>query len=80
MVQAAPLGLSPHELFTQVLGDTQSPSRVQLDKHAVLLQTKVPQGRSAGVTQLPRPSHAEAGLSDDVLAQTGSLQASPLAK
>jgi hypothetical protein len=42
-VQAAPLGLRPHELFTQVLGATQSLSWLQEERHAEDLHAKVPQ-------------------------------------
>jgi hypothetical protein len=42
-VQAAPFGLRPQELFTQVLGETQSLSRLQEERHTEELQTKVPQ-------------------------------------
>ncbi len=39
LVQAAPLGLRPHELFTQVLGGTQSPSLLHEERQALLAQT-----------------------------------------
>lgn len=52
-VHAAPLDLSPHELPTQLLGGTQSLSRLQVDKHAAPLQTKEPHGTSTGVVQVP---------------------------
>lgn len=52
-VQTAPFGLSPHALFTHVLGATQSLSRLQLDRQAEPLQTKVPHDTSGGVTQRP---------------------------
>jgi hypothetical protein len=79
-VQAAPLGLRPQELFTQVLGATHSLSWVQEEMHAEELHTKVPQDRSAGVAHVPCPSQAEAGVSEEVLEHTACLQASPLAK
>jgi hypothetical protein len=78
-VQGEPFDLRPQELLTQVLGATQSLSRPQLDMHAPKVQTKVPHDRSAGATQLPWPSQADVGVSDDVLAHTAALQASPLA-
>jgi hypothetical protein len=79
-VQTAPFGLRPQEPFTQVLGGTQSLSRLQLERHAVLLHAKVPQDTSVGVAQLPRPSQAEAGVCAEAVAQVADLQASPLAK
>ena len=80
VVQLAPLGLSPQELFTHVLGDTQSASRLHVDKHALPLQTKVPQDTSAAARQPPRPSQLDAGVCDDVLAQAAALHGSPSAK
>lgn len=66
LVQAAPLGLRPHELFTQVLGETQSASLLQVERQALLLQTKLPQEMSStGGTQEPAPSHFEAGCNDE---------------
>ena len=56
-MQAAPGAFKPHELLTQVLGDVQSASVVQVDLHAAVLQMKVPQEISPGVTQAPAPSH-----------------------
>jgi hypothetical protein len=79
-VQAAPLGLRPHELFTQVLGTTQSLSWLQEERHAGDLHTKVPQDWSDGVAHLPCPSQAEAGVWEEVPEQVEPLHASPLAK
>jgi hypothetical protein len=78
-VQAEPGGLRPQELLTQVLGDTQSLSVLQMISHAAELQMKVPHGWSGGVTQVPRPSHVEAGVSDEPVAQVATLQFLPSA-
>jgi hypothetical protein len=79
-VQAAPLGLRPHELFTHVLGATQSLSRLQVDKQVPPLQAKVPHDTSAGVTQLACPSHVDAGVSDDAVEHAAALHGRPWAK
>ena len=79
-VQLAPFALRPHELFTQVLGATQSASVLQLLSQAAELQINVPHGLTGGVTQAPCPSQAEAGVTDEAVAQTAFLQLSPLAK
>jgi hypothetical protein len=79
-VQAAPGAFNPHELLTQVLGDVQSASVVQVDLHAAVLQMKVPQEISTGVTQVPAPSHVEAGIWAAVEAHTAALQFLPLSK
>ena len=78
-VQDVPLGLSPHELSTQVLGATQSWSVWQVLSQVAVsgLQMKVPQVTVSGVRQVPRPSHVEAGVEDALVAQTGSLHWKP---
>jgi len=78
-VQAAPFGLRPQELFTQVFGATQSLSRLQEERQADDVQTKVPQDRSGGVTQLPCPSQAEGGVSEAAPEHADPLQAMPWA-
>jgi hypothetical protein len=78
--QAPPFGLRPHELFTQVLGETQSLSVAQVFSHAAELHTKVPQDRFSGVTHDPIPSQVEAGVVDEPVAHTACLQLRPLAK
>ncbi len=79
-VQAAPFGLRPHELPTQVFGGTQSLSRLQEERQAEAPHRKVPHDRSGGVTHLPCPSQAEAGVCEAVPEHTAPLQTSPLAK
>jgi hypothetical protein len=69
LVQAAPLGLRPHELFTQVLGGAQSLSLWQVERHALFLQMKLPHGWSAGATHFPRPSQLAVGCRMEALAQ-----------
>jgi len=76
-VHAAPAGLSPQELFTQVLGDTQSASVLQVFSHSAELQMKVPHGILVGVTQLPRPSQVDVGVSDELVAQLEALHLMP---
>jgi hypothetical protein len=44
---------------------------------ALELHTKLPQGILAGVLQVPLPSQVEPGMTEDVLAQTASLQGEP---
>ena len=39
---------------------------------------KFPQGTLAGVLQVPLPSQVEAGVAEEVLAQTAALQLTPL--
>ncbi len=64
----------------QVLGATQSASVLQVVSHAAELQMKAPHDRDAGVKQAPAPSQVEAGVSEEAVEHTGSLQLSPLAK
>jgi hypothetical protein len=78
-VQARPLVLSPHELFTQVLGGTQSLSRLQVSRQVPPAQTKVPQDTPTAGVQLPRPSHVNGGVRDEVLAQAAGLHRVSLA-
>ncbi len=68
------MGLRPQELFAQVLGGMQSVSLVQVERQALLLQMKLPQEESAGVTQEPLPSQWEVGCSDVDVAQLAGLQ------
>ena len=77
--QAAPFALRPQKPPTQLLGGTQSASVLQTSSHTEELQMKVPHDRLGGVTQAPRPSHADAGVSEELVAQTAALQLSPLA-
>lgn len=79
-VQAAPNVLRPQDPPTQVLGGTQSTSVLQTFSQAAELQMKVPHVRLGGVTQPPRPSHVDAGVAEELVAQTAGLQLSPLAK
>jgi len=79
-VHAAPFTFSPQELFTQVSGATQSVSLVQVVLQAPEAHTKLPHDWLAGVEQAPRPSQVEAGVTEDVLAQTAGLQLRPWAK
>jgi hypothetical protein len=72
-VQAAPLDFLPHELFTQVLGETQSLSTLQVDKQEPLPQVKGEHALSGGVTHVPLPSHLDVGVSEDVVEQTEAL-------
>jgi hypothetical protein len=53
VVHTAPGGFSPHELFSQVLGATQSLSEVQVVLQALFEQMKLPQEWVSGVTQEP---------------------------
>jgi hypothetical protein len=71
--QVAPMDFLPHELFTQVLGETQSLSTLQVVKQAPLAQVKGEHGLSGGVTHLPLPSHLDAGVSEDVVEQLDGL-------
>jgi hypothetical protein len=71
--QVAPLDFLPHELFTQVLGETQSLSTLQVVKQAPLAQVKGAHALSGGVTHLPLPSHLAAGVSEDVVEQLEAL-------
>jgi hypothetical protein len=80
LVQAAPFGLRPHELFSQVLGGTQSASDLQVVRHALLAQMKLPQETSAGATQAPLPSQLEPGCSVVEPPQLGGLQGVELSK
>jgi hypothetical protein len=77
-VQAAPFGNRPHDPCTQVLGLMQSLSLRHGILQSVPSQIKVPQERFLGVSQLPFPVHVEAGVTDDVVAHTPSLQRVPL--
>jgi hypothetical protein len=61
-VQAAPIDFKPHDPRRQVLGETQSVSELQADLQAAPPQVKVPHEMLAGVTQVPAPSQAEAGV------------------
>ena len=79
-VHCAPLGLRPHEPFTQVLGALQSPSVVQMVRHALPVHMKLPQDRSAGVTHIPVPLQVDAGLADEDDAQVASMQRAPAAQ
>jgi hypothetical protein len=74
-----PAGFFPQELPTQVLGGTQSLSVAQILSHAAELQMNVPHDRLSGVTQVPRPSHVEAGVSEELVAQLEPLQLKPSA-
>lgn len=79
-LQAAPFAFRPHELLMHVLGGVQSAvsvAGVQLDLQAPLAQAKAPQGCVVGVRQAPLPSQLEAGVSEDVVAQTGAAQLRP---
>ena len=78
-VQLAPLGLSPHELLTQVLGAAQSLSRLQVDGQAETLHTKVPHDTSAAGAQVPAPSQVDAGVSDELPEHAGALHERALA-
>jgi hypothetical protein len=78
-VQANPFRLSPHELLTQVLGDTQSLSLTQVARQLLLRQVKVPQDTVAGVTQAPLPSQVDAGIWYETPVQLAGLQVVPLA-
>ena len=73
LAQVAPLDFLPHELFTQVLGETHSLSSLQVVKQAPLAQVKGEQALSGGVTHLPLPSHLDAGVSEDVVEQLEAL-------
>ena len=83
-VQAPPLGFRPQEptplVTTQVAGATHSASVVQISLHAADAQIKGSQGLLSGVAQAPAPSQVEAGVTEDVLAQTAGLQLRPWAK
>ena len=76
--QGKPFGLSPHDPCTQVLGLMQSLSLRQGILQSVPSQMKVPHVRSSGVTQAPAPSQVDSGVTEDMLAQTPSLQWVPL--
>jgi len=58
----APLLEGPHELVWHRFGDTHCASAVQATKHLLPLQVNGAQGREAGVTQRPAPSHVETGV------------------
>jgi len=76
----APFAFLPHELFTQVLGDTQSVSAVQVLRHTLFLQMNAPQLITGGVTQAPEPSQVEAMTSEVPVEHASSLHLLPLAK
>ena len=61
-VQAVPTGFRPQALPAQVLGGTQSASKIQVDLQAAGSQVKVPQETSPGVVQAPAPSQVETGV------------------
>jgi hypothetical protein len=80
-LQAAPAGFSPHDpvAISQVLGAMHSASLAQVVRQAFSAHMKGTQGRLAGVTQTPLPSHKDAGVRTDMVAQAGSLHFTPLA-
>ena len=75
----APFSFLPHELFTQVLGETQSVSLVQVFIQTLFLQMNAPQLITAGVTQAPSPSQVEAKTSEVAVEHASSLHLLPLA-
>jgi hypothetical protein len=66
-------------LFTQVLGDKQSVSALQVTSHAAELQMNVPHDCVGGVTHAPAPSQVETRISDELVAQLGSWHLVPRA-
>ena len=78
-VHAALFTFNPQELFTQVSGATQSVSFVQVVLQPPEAHTKLPHDWLAGVEQAPRPSQVEAGVAEDVPAQTAAWHWEPLA-
>lgn len=69
-------------MFTQVLGGLQSVAWVATVHeflHALLTQAEGVQSMSAGVTQLPWPSHWDPGVCEAALEQLAALQILPLA-
>lgn len=81
-MQAAPAGFNPHELFTHVFGETQSVSALQVFLHDVVAVShkNVPHGTFTGVKQAPFPSHADTGVTDEVVAHLASLHFDPFAQ
>ena len=78
-LHATPFTFNPQELFTQVSGATQSASFVQVVLQAPEAHTKLPHDWLAGTEQAPRPSQVEAGVTEDVPAQTAVRHWEPLA-
>jgi hypothetical protein len=78
-LHAAPAGLRPHDpVASQVLGATQSASLAHEVRQAPAAHMNGKQGRLAGVTHVPFPSHSDAGVNVEVLGQDGSTHFTPL--
>ena len=71
------MALSPHRLFTQVLGAWHWLSLWQVLRHALPPHVYGAHGMFSGVRQVPRPSQAEGGTKVVVPAHAAGLQIVP---